>query len=215
MKGLLLKDLFVLKGYGKQYIIIFGGMFVYSLCVKSATFVMIYFVLMGSSMVLSSMSMDEAVSFNKFALTMPVNMRMVIKSKYALFLITVGIGIVLSELANIFIYLFSSGGNEMFGWEGLAVTLAVFMVANAFTFPFMFRLGVEKARYVNIFSMVTIGGIIIGGVKICEAAGISFDAIEKIPTGILSVACAFVAALALGISYCVSVRTARNVSVRQ
>ena len=55
MKGLILKDFYLLKSYGKQYVLIFGAMIIYALFMRSSSFAMIYFVLMGSTVVLSSM----------------------------------------------------------------------------------------------------------------------------------------------------------------
>ena len=161
MKGLILKDLYLLKSYGKQYILIFGAMFIYAMIMRSASFAVIYFVLMGSTAVLSSMSMDEAVSFHKFALTMPISLSTIIRSKYILFLITIGVGIIVGLLIKLFLFLVPFGMEDSFGREGFAATITVFVLSNSISMPAMFKLGVEKARYINICAMLAVAGLLV------------------------------------------------------
>ena len=71
MKGLILKDLFALSGYAKQYVIALAFMVLWSVMMENASFIVMYLTLLGSMLVLTSITMDEAVSFSRFALTMP------------------------------------------------------------------------------------------------------------------------------------------------
>ena len=73
MKGLVLKDLYYLRGFAKQYLLILVFMAVWSVMVKNSSFIATYLLVMGNTLLLSTSSMDEAVSFNRFALTMPVS----------------------------------------------------------------------------------------------------------------------------------------------
>ena len=66
MKGLLLKDLNMLKRYGKQYGIVFAIMSVWAIGMKSISFVSMYSILLGGMLVLSTMTLDEAVNFNRW-----------------------------------------------------------------------------------------------------------------------------------------------------
>ncbi len=100
MKGLILKDLYLLKGLGKQFGLVFGFLFLWSIMMKSFSFMILYCVIMCGSIVMSTMSYDESVSFNRFALTMPVNIKMLVRAKYVLILLILlavsGIGALLN-----------------------------------------------------------------------------------------------------------------------
>lgn len=71
MKGLLLKDLYNVKGFTRQYVIVILAMAVWGVCMKNISFVSIYIymVILGGMMSITTMSMDESSGFNKFYLT--------------------------------------------------------------------------------------------------------------------------------------------------
>lgn len=64
MKGLLLKDLYNVKGFARQYVIV-----ILAMAVINISFVTIYMVILGGMMSITTMSMDESSGFNKFYLT--------------------------------------------------------------------------------------------------------------------------------------------------
>ena len=63
MKGLLLKDLYNVKGFARQYVIV-----ILAMAVINISFVSIYMVILGG-MSITIMSMDGSSGFNKFYLT--------------------------------------------------------------------------------------------------------------------------------------------------
>lgn len=71
VKGLLLKDLYNVKGFTRQYVIVILAMAVWGVCMKNISFVSIYIymVILGGMMSITTMSMDESSGFNKFYLT--------------------------------------------------------------------------------------------------------------------------------------------------
>lgn len=64
MKGLLLKDLYNVKGFARQYVIV-----ILAMAVINISFVSIYMVILGGMMSITIMSMDGSSGFNKFYLT--------------------------------------------------------------------------------------------------------------------------------------------------
>lgn len=210
MKGLILKDLYIIKGFSKQYGMVLAFMVIWSIVVKSMSFVSIYAILMGSMLVSSTISVDESVSFTRFALTMPISTGALLKSKYALFLITTAVGAVIGLLFHSFFYLAASNAADTFEWEGLAATVSVFVIANAITLPITFKAGAEKARYVYVVVMLIITVVIFTGAKLCNLTGVSFEAIEKVPTSIFCLCCAVFCAAVIIFSYFVSVKLVKN-----
>lgn len=208
MKGLLLKDLNTLKGYGKQYGIVFGIMILWAAAMKNASFVAMYSILLGGMLVLSTMSLDEAVNFNRWALTTPVGVRGLIKAKYILLVCTVGAGTALGFVLNAAI-----GG--LFGgvwWEemeSLPMVAALFFIAYSITLPVSFKLGVEKSRYIYIVVLAFSGAFLFGLFRLLASIG-ALERIETVSYTALNLAFLTVSILALLISYRISVRVVRN-----
>lgn len=206
MKGLILKDLYVLKSLGKQFGLAFCFLFLWSIMMKSFSFLIIYCVIMCGSIVMSTMSYDESVSFNRFVLTAPVNIKMLVWAKYVLILLLLLATLVVGALLNIF-HLF--GAEQAFEWGGITVAAAIFMVTNAISLPFMFKFGVEKARYVYILCMLLVGGIMVGTEYLAQKSGISFLQLEeRLSEGGINIIFIVIVAASMVISYFASVKVA-------
>lgn len=214
MKGLILKDLFTLKSFAKQYALIFGGMMVWSVFMKSSVFLLTYAVVLGSMLVLSSMSMDENVSFNRYAMTMPISAEIVVKAKYMLLFMTTAGGIILGVLFNgvmsMTIWRQMPPSEENFGGIGLMAIITACVVADAFTLPIMFKLNAEKARYVYIFVLLGLTITVVGLAKLQELLDISWYAIREMPEIWLGTAMLIVCVLSLVFSYKASMRAVKK-----
>lgn len=221
MKGLVLKDLYYLKGFMRQYLLILGFMVVWSVMVKNSSFAITYLLVMGNTLILSTSSMDEAVSFNRFALTMPVSRKMLVQSKYILMiaieLTALLIGLLLGVLVNLNPNLLQgtsrwvSSGN--FEWTGIITLFVVFTLVGCITLPAVFRFRVEKARNVYMISMLGLAVLVFGGFELCKVTGISLDflnRLEDIPSAELILILLAVCAGAVIISYRVSLIAIRN-----
>lgn len=155
---------------------------------------------------MSTMSYDESVSFNRFVLTAPVNIKMLVWAKYVLILLLLLATLVVGALLNIF-HLF--GAEQAFEWGGITVAAAIFMVTNAISLPFMFKFGVEKARYVYILCMLLVGGIMVGTEYLAQKSGISFLQLEeRLSEGGINIIFIVIAAASMVISYFASVKVA-------
>ncbi len=206
MKGLILKELYLIKSFSKQYVLLMVLMGAWSVFVHNISFVAIYVMVLGSSMVLSTTSMDEAVSFHKFAVTMPVNARTLVKSKYVILFLTVGVGELLVWLFSAAVNLLPTGSMEIVGMEGMIVTGCLFLSANAASIPAMFKVGVTKSRYTYLIVMVVIGGVILGGYKASKLAGLSLDDMLTEMEWALNLTAVILATVIVAVSYFISVK---------
>lgn len=206
MKGLILKELYLIKSFSKQYVLLMVLMGAWSVFVHNISFVAIYVMVLGSSMVLSTTSMDEAVSFHKFAVTMPVNARTLVKSKYVILFLTVGVGELLVWLFSAAVNLLPTGSMEIVGMEGMIVTGCLFLSANAASIPVMFKVGVTKSRYTYLIVMVVIGGVILGGYKASKLAGLSLDDMLTEMEWALNLTAVILATVIVAVSYFISVK---------
>ena len=214
MKGLILKDLYTLKSFAKQYSLIFGGMMLWSVFMKSSSILLTYAVVLGSMLVLSSMSMDENVSYNRYAMTMPISAETIVKAKYMLLFLTTAGGITLGVLFNgimsMTIWRQMPASEDSFGGIGLMALITACIVADAFTLPVMFKLSAEKARYVYILVLLGLSITVVGLAKLQELLDISWYGIRKMPEIWLGAAMLIVCILALIVSYRVSLQAVKK-----
>lgn len=217
MKGLILKDLYIIRSFGKQYGIAMACMAVWAVFIKQVSVLYLYTIVMGSMLILSTFSWEEAVSFNRLALTMPVSGRMLVREKYLLFLLTMGTELLLAlglnlllPLINILMMLLNFQMFENFEWREVLPVLTVFVIGMAITLPVVCWKGAEKGRYAYMAAMLGTGALIYIVVKIQDKLNFSFTLLETMP-GMLYVG--FFAAICfavLGVSYLVSVRLTKN-----
>lgn len=213
MKGLILKDLYYLKGFTRSYLLILTFMAVWSVLVKNSAFIVTYLLVIGNSLIMSTSTMDEAASFNRFALTMPVNMKTLVKAKY-IFMVSVEtgalfIGLLMALLVRAIPYRLNGTSlwvRDEFDWMGIIILFTLFMCISCITLPAIFKIGVEKARHIYVAVMLGLAILVFGGLKLCQMAGISLDGIDEIgrtPKAVILVSAAICAGAAL-ISYRVS-----------
>ena len=210
MKGLILKDLYLLKGFGKQYGIILAFMALWGLVMKAVSFLCIYAVLMGAMIILSIMTLDDAVSFNRFVLTMPVNERTLIKSKYFLFIISVGAGAFIAFLVSSAAAVLPVEWNQTYNWGEIMPSVTIFVIGTAIAFPVILSKGAEKGRYVYIAAMFGMGAGIYLAAKFCQSNNISLDVLETIPNWLYVILFTGICTISLVISYFVSLKAVQN-----
>lgn len=210
MKGLILKELYLIKSFAKQYILLMVLMAAWSIMAHNISFVATYIMVLGSSLILSTTSMDESVSFHKFAVTMPINQKKIVQAKYAVLFLAVGAGEALVWAFSQAVSLLSAGKAEMMGGEGTIVMAALFLSANAIAIPVMFRVGVTKSRYTYLIVMVVMAGIILGGYKASKMAGISLDDALEGMESVLNLTAVGIAAVIMLISYLIAVKVVQK-----
>ena len=148
MIGLLIKDLFNLKKYMKQFgfsCFIFILLAVY---LKSPNYFMGMGILLAAMMVINAMAYDENAHWDKYALTMPILRKDLVFSKYALLvlsgvassLVTLGASLVLSIFLKLPLTL------ELPLVNGTLFVVMIFF--SSIILPLIFKLGTEKARLI-------------------------------------------------------------------
>ena len=211
MKGLLIKDLYAISNFKRQYGLILLFMSAWCLFTRSFSFLAMYCILMSGMLVLSVISLDEAVHFDRYALTMPISVETLIKEKYVLTCICIGVGTLLAALIE--------GGAMLIAWhEGveewivIATISTFFLLAYTISLPIVFKYGVEKARYSYIVVMLVMAGVILGGVYLTKNTPVMI--LDSVPTvlsclifvGILLI----VDVVVVSVSYRISVRVVRG-----
>ena len=149
MAGLLLKDLYTLRQYGKSMLFMLVFFSLLSLGMDNpATFSEGFFLLMSSMMIIYSFSYDTLAKWDRYALALPVTRRDIVMSKYLLAVLLIAGGTIVSFCLSYVILQFKPV--EGFGLEEhLIATIGILSVAILFVsllLPLVFKFGVEKSR---------------------------------------------------------------------
>lgn len=208
MKGLMLKELYVIKRYRNTfllYILIFGGAAIITGSVGMYTAMSVVFM---TSIPLSSFSNDEICKWDKMAIAAPLSRRQLVASKYLLILVCTLFSI-LSAAA-----IFGIGmliHPEMIDFSeniaGMSVGIGLMAVMMMVLLPILFKVGAEKGR---MMMMLIFGGtfmVILLGAMLLDRIGIIGYASDAVKGSIIFgsvVVMPLVVLLAAFVSYKVS-----------
>lgn len=208
MKGLLLKDLYTLKGFSRQYGLIFALMAGWAFYTKNLAFTVIYAMVLSGMLIISTLSMDEAVHFDRWTIVSPAGVRGMVLEKYVLLLMMIFAGIVVGFLCDLIMVKFMDGAYSS-EWESVLVSALVFVIGDAVMLPLYFKLGVEKARYIYIATVFAIVFLVVGAFVLLDKAGIAAEEfITNLPA--LPAIGIGIGALVLAVSYQVSLKMVRT-----
>ena len=207
MNGLLLKDIYLLKTYGKTYFLLLAFYAVVGF-INGATFFSILISVTLLILPLNTFAFDEQARWDKFAAALPGGRRAVVRAKYRfLFLVLAGL-FVLSLALNLLMVAAGRAADTGLGALLLTVvsTLLVGALINLILFPLLFKFGTQKSRLILALIMGATFALIGIGIGVLRTDA-QWPPRLSTPTPVLIVAAAAVltAAVAL-ISYRISCR---------
>ncbi|MDD6794688.1 MAG: ABC-2 transporter permease [Clostridiaceae bacterium] len=148
MKGLILKDLLQLKTYSKSLMLIFVFFTIISFTNNNPSFASVSIIVLSCMMVITSFAYDNIGKWDGFALCTPIKRNQIVFSKYALALLLVFFGTVISFIST---YIFTIVKKVEFGMEAavtIGVGLEVAIILISIMMPLIYIFGVEKSRYI-------------------------------------------------------------------
>lgn len=165
MKGLILKDLFVLRKIAVLYLVIEGVLLAASLFNPAMQmFAILYFLILAMMLPITALAYDERAGWEKYALTMPVTRKKLVASKYLLGLILLGTSLVLMVIFIIFLYAWLSVYSVNYTETVLRLVFAVVVgcLFLSVLMPIMLKLGTEKGRIVMMLMIfIPVGAVLI------------------------------------------------------
>lgn len=177
MSGLILKDLYNSSKNIRYYLcftLLFAVMGIY---MKYPSYICFIETVVGISLCISSFSYDEHYSWDIYALSLPVDRKTMVAAKYLeLLLLAVGITLVCIVL--------SGASALILHMDVLEPVLAsysclcVLMVILSVLLPFLYKMGVERAR---VIFLVIFGSIGVGGILLSRYSGQVDDFLEMMP----------------------------------
>ena len=162
MKGLLLKDWYMMKKYCRYYLFVSIGFIILSMISSGNMFFVFYPCLLCGMIPVNLLGYDERSRWTEYVGTLPYTKTQIVSAKYLIGLFT--------QIAML-IVICAAQGVKM-GIEGtfvmkefsvlMMLLLVMASVASSLTLPFIFKYGVEKGRgaYYVMIGVVCAGSII-------------------------------------------------------
>ena len=159
MKGLLIKDYYMLVKYFKTYLLLVGVMAIVVMFSSSTPVFIIYPVIMANMLPVSLINYDELSHFDKYYQTMPISKTQYVTGKYLASLIF--------QLLSVFIFTVAYGISLVMGSEFeinklfSLVSFMIFLVGvlPSILLPFVFKYGSEKGRLFYLLITAIVAGI--------------------------------------------------------
>jgi ABC-2 type transport system permease protein len=159
MKGLIIKDFFVLKKQAKVLLALLVFYLVYAVATKDIS-MLAMITLLCVMLPITTMAYDEKNKWDKYVLSMPIPRNTLVLSKYLFGIMLDLAGIIIVALISMLMIYFS---NETKITEVLVMSVvfgAVGLVFLAIMLPILFKFGVEKGRI--LMMLVIFAPIILG-----------------------------------------------------
>lgn len=196
MKGLILKDLYMMRKYDISFLVIFAVFMAVSFFGGENSFFIVYPALLAGILPVNLIAYDEKSRWMSYASVFPYSRRQIVTVKYII-TAAVYVAILLCTFAVQYVKAAVYGGDISSVISIMSVLVPVGMLPPAVMLPLIFRLGVEKGRIVYI----------LGICMICAFIPIfSFNDGLRIDMGALSLIMALISIALFICSWLVSVR---------
>lgn len=204
MKGLLLKDVYMINKYCRAYILLIVVFFAISIFRNGNMFFILYPCLIIGMLPMTLITYDEREKWSEYAETLPYTRAQIVSAKYI-----IGLGIIMPvnilfaiawavEMTTAKTFVF----NE---YCTLLMTLvSISLIVPAILMSFIFKFGTEKGR---IMYYVVVGGICAIGVLLEKINGNSFAFLLEVPPVLAGF---FVAILLYALSWLLSIHFYKN-----
>lgn len=150
MKGLLLKDTFIIVKENRYFLLLAAVM----ACMQNEFFYS-YIIIYAAALPYAALAYDERVNWNRMAETLPVTKAQIIGSKYLVGYLSVTAAAVMAIIGQLLGIAFHA---KPFQIQDVNVTLLVVCMAlamQALHIPLMFWIGVERGRLLFVLIMVS------------------------------------------------------------
>ena len=183
MIGLLKKEYYLMEGQMKSWLIVAVFCFFYSYFMNADSFLFMLIILIGIMSTMTVFSLDKACGWDTYAISLPLTRKEIVEARYLFaFLIDIGVSLACC-LLMLLRGLMNGGVNIPESLHSLFQILLVTILMQLLLFPVIYKLGVEKARfvYMAVFICLSLGVLGLSQLddNVAVLAGIRINA-EKI-----------------------------------
>lgn len=214
MKGLILKDLLILKNQMRNILIIIIGFILLSLWMENyfyIAFVIPFYIVM---LVISAFSYDELNNSNTYLVALPYDRKTIVKARYGLCALSIITSLIIGLILSLVIPMLNKEMDFASTFASTASSILGVIFVIALLIPFFYQFGVQKGRIVLFIAIIGISlllGIII---SLFEDANLNiaafFNGLEKINYILLIIIVVAIIILLLYISYLISCKIYQN-----
>ena len=178
MIGLLKKEYYLMEGQMKSWLIVAVFCFFYSYFMNADSFLFMLIILIGIMSTMTVFSLDKACGWDNYAIRLPLTRKEIVEARYLFaFLIDIGVSLACC-LLMLLRGLIKGGVNLPESLHSLFQILLVTILMQLLLFPVIYKLGVEKARfvYMAVFICLSLGvlglsqlddnGAVLAGIRI-------------------------------------------------
>ena len=163
MKGLILKYLLILKNLMRNILFAMLAFVLLSVMMKNyyyAGFIIPFYIVM---LIISVFSYDELNNSNGYIITLPFSRKTIVKARYILSLINIGIALLIGLLLSLIIPLLNSDITFMSIFLSMCATVGGVIIVISLLIPFFYKFGVQKGRMM-LFIVIIGLSLVIGTV---------------------------------------------------
>ena len=208
MIGLLKKEYYLMEGQMKSWLIVAVFCFFYSYFMNADSFLFMLIILIGIMSTMTVFSLDKACGWDTYAISLPLTRKEIVEARY-LFAFLFDIGVSLACCLLMLLRGQINGGvNLPESLHSLFQILLVTILMQLLLFPVIYKLGVEKARFVYMAVFICLSLGVLGLSQLDDngavLAGIRINAEKIMQYG--EIAAVILAAAGLFLSLWLSVR---------
>ena len=208
MIGLLKKEYYLMEGQMKSWLIVAVFCFFYSYFMNADSFLFMLIILIGIMSTMTVFSLDKACGWDTYAISLPLTRKEIVEARYLFaFLIDIGVSLACC-LLMLLRGLIKGGVNIPESLHSLFQILLVTILMQLLLFPVIYKLGVEKARFVYMAVFICLSLGVLGLSQLDDngavLAGIRINAEKMMQYG--EIAAVILAAAGLFLSLWLSVR---------
>lgn len=202
MKGLIKKDLLVLKGNMRIYFMVILMYALLSITnMMDVSFILPFLIMMSF---VTTFSYDEYNHWNAYAISLPGARQNIVKSKYVATILLLLVSFVITLCVSLLSAIVRGGEIDLFTISALTlVCTAMVMIMLSVMYPIIFKYGAEKGRlvmFVCTFAIVAGGGLLFSNTTM----EVDTDAMNNFLDKFWYVCFIIVPAIAMYVSYLVS-----------
>lgn len=214
MKGLIIKDLCVIKNQMRSLLLILVFFVFISIINKDATFILFLVPFYMIMILITTFSYDEFNKWECYCNSLPLSRKEIVKAKYLLFNATSLIVLVLGILASIIVPNFIENITfESIYASIIGVAFGICLVISLLI-PFYYKFGSNKGR-IMLFLTITILALIIGIITSLDIFNNvelmnMINSLNNLSIGMFTLLLIIVTVIIMTISYYISVRIYNN-----
>lgn len=198
MKGLLIKDFYMIKKQFSFFMIVPVLFFTISIFMGDSAYFSYYSVAILSVLPISIIGYDEAYKWNKYETILPISRKSIVGEKYLLTLLLIIPMIFIESI--IIIIAFSWSAQNIISW--ISLTLFCGLIIPSIMLPVLMKFGYHKGKIINLIIIA----ILSSSIAIINITSISGDNKLKgeFSPNSLAVILAFAAIIIFTVSYLIS-----------